>query len=224
MLGRFIILGMIFLASCTSSESSSVTIFSDLTKREIVGKTISIRPFNSSLTDSLEFATYKKVFARHFENIGFHVVSHNSDDIAIINYGVDNGKLVTEVSSTPIYGQTGGGTSTYSGPYGMLGNNGVGMGFMNGNSQTTPTYGIVGSQTHSRSVKYYTRFLTLDIFSKQSSQSQKPMKLYEAKVTSVGTCPSLAGVFAPMVKSLFHNFFAMSGTTKKITLPLKEKC
>ena len=224
MLGRFIILGMIFLASCSLSESSSVTIFSDLTKREIVGKTVSIRPLNASLADSLEFATYKKVFARHFENIGFHVVNHDPDDIAIINYGVDNGKLVTEVSSTPIYGQTGGGASTYSGPYGMLGNNGVGMGFMSGSSQTTPSDGIIGSQTHSRTVKYYTRFLTLDIFSKQSSQSQKPMKLYEAKVISVGTCPSLSGVFAPMVKSLFHNFFAMSGTTKKITPPLKEKC
>ena len=164
-------------------------------------------------SDSLEFATYKKVLARKFENIGLHVVNHRSDYVAIINYGIDNGQIVTEVSSTPLLGQTGGGTTTYNG---MFSNNSGGMGFMNGSAQTTPTYGIVGSQTQSRSVKYYTRFLTLDIF----PIHKKTMKLYEAKVISVGTCPSLAGVFNPMVKSLFDNFFAKTGTTNTMSLPL----
>ncbi|MHB1286758.1 MAG: hypothetical protein ACYCYP_09400 [Leptospirales bacterium] len=216
---RVLIIGfaMVLLTSCGLTVRSNVTVFSQISPNDIHGKQIAILPEPTSLLNSLEFSTYKANLTPKFQKIGFVVVNdaNEADYLAIIHYGIDKGRLVTETYSTPMYGQTGGGTTFQSG---TMSDNYGGIGSYNNTSQTTPTYGIVGSQIGSQTVSLYTRFLAIDIIDRRSSKHKQVVNLYEARVVSTGSCPSLAGVFDPMSKALFQNFFAKNGSTKTVNI------
>ena len=215
---RVLIIGlvMVLLTSC-SLVRSNVTVFSQISPNDIHGKKIAILPNPLSLINSLEFATYKAKLTPRFQKIGFNVVNNpnEADFLAEVHYGIDKGRMVTQTYSTPIYGQTGGGTTVESG---TISNNYGGVGSYSGMSQTTPTYGMVGSSIGSQNVSLYTRFLEIDIVDRRSVTRKQNVNLYEGRVISTGTCPSLAGVFDPMSKALFKNFFAENGSSRTVRI------
>ena len=51
----------------------------------------------------------------------------------------------------------------------------------------------------------YTRFIALDIYDLESSGT-KPEKIFESRLTSVGTCGSIAQVIDELLQTLFSNF------------------
>ncbi|MHB8370668.1 MAG: DUF4136 domain-containing protein [Leptospirales bacterium] len=206
---------MVLLTSCGLTVRSNVTVFSQLSPNDIHGKQIALLPDSASLLNSLEFSTYKAKLTPQFQKIGFIVVNdpHAADYLATIHYGIDKGRLVTKTYSSPLYGFYGGGTTYGSGTFS---DNYGGGGSYNSLSQTTPTFGITGSHIGSRTVSLYTRFLAIEIVDRRSIKDKRTINLYEGRVVSTGSCPSMAGVFDPMAKALFQNFFAENGSTKTV--------
>lgn len=216
---RVLIIGlvMVLLTSCGLTVRSNVTVFSQISPNDIHGKQIAILPESPSLLNSLEFSTYKAKLATQFQKIGFIVVNdaNEADYLATIHYGIDKGRLATETYSSPVYGFSGGGTTYGSGTFS---DNYGGVGSYNNMTQTTPNYGITGSQIGSRTVSLYTRFLSIEIVDRSSVKQKQIIHLYEGRVVSTGSCPSMAGVFDPMAKALFQNFFAKNGSTKTVNV------
>lgn len=180
--------------------------------------TIAIVAAEAEVNSSLEFRHYKQQFERKLAANGYTVVKHPSDAqyIALVAYGIDSGK--TSIVSTPIFGQSGGGTTYSSGTiYGS-----GGSATYSGTSYTMPTYGVVGSSTSS--VTDYTRAIALDIVDAESLKSGAPKKIYEAKAKSTGSCSVIAGVFEEMLEAMFKGYPGESGKTRSVDVPFKGAC
>ncbi len=125
-----------------------------------------------------------------------------------INYTVGKGRTVT--GSRPIYGQTGGGrkytTGTFSGRDGYSSYRGI--------AYATPTYGVVGSAPYTRTT--YAREFTLDIVEKKNSR-----RVFQGRVTSVGSNSNFATVSRCMFNAMFEGFPGENGATKKSEVDLK---
>ena len=158
---------------------------------------------------SLEFSSYRSKFEQNFKTVGFSIASaEKADYIAFVSYGIDTGTIVTSLVSTPVYGQTGGGTtytsgtvSTYSGGYGSY----------SGTNYTMPTYGVVGSSTSSVQSSVYKRQLSVDIVESSTLETDNPSKVYEGRLTSAGSCGAMNEVIDELIQALFIKFPNGSG-------------
>lgn len=213
----FLVVPIIFLTSaCTRTvfNQSTVNRFHELNPVHS-GSTIAVLPSNESVATSLEYKTYKTKLETYLRAEGFRVVSVNSSSAprltALLNYGIDDGKLVTETYSVPVYGQTGVISSTTTGSVNLYGN----YGSYSGTTYYTPTYGITGYTTGSTTSSVYTRVVHLDIFD-SSPDPSKPRKIYEAKVVSKGACSGMNSVIDEMFTALFKNFRGPSGGSEKV--------
>ncbi|KAA0888135.1 DUF4136 domain-containing protein [Oryzomonas rubra] len=175
---------------------------------------ISVVAAEAAVNSSLEFARYKTKFEEKLADKGYSIASNPSEAqfIAFVSYGIDTGKNANV--STPIFGQTGGGTS-YS--YGSVG----GTSF-SGTSYSMPTYGVVGSINSS--VAIYTRAIALDIVDAASLKAGHAVKVYEARAKSSGTCSVMAGVFEEILEALFTEFPGENGKVRTITVQSKGNC
>jgi len=105
-------LSVLLLAGCVRSD---VTRFHNLPKSG-GGNTIVILPSDPAKKGGIEFRTYAQIVAGYFAKNGYVVLqpsNPNADFAAFFDYSIGGGK--TEVGSTPIIGQTGGGTTYQSG-------------------------------------------------------------------------------------------------------------
>lgn len=172
---------------------------------------------DNDLNNSLEFSHYKRKFEEKFSENGYQIVQSTSeaDYIALVAYGIDDGK--TSIVSTPIFGQTGGGTTYSSGTvYGSGGSTSY-----SGTSYTMPTYGVLGSSTGS--VTQFTRAIALDVIDAKSTVNDIK-KVYEARAKSTGSCSVIAGVFDEILEAMFKGFPGESGKTRKVEVPSKGQC
>jgi hypothetical protein len=192
---------------------SNVTSFHNITGT-ITKRTIKVLPFDKSLESSLQFQNYATTIASYLKQSGFSVAVENQtpDYVVFVSYGIGSGKTIAE--STPVFGQTGGGTTTSSGTvYGL----GGGSSYYSGSSYTMPTFGVVGSRTSTSTV--FTRNLAIDIVDTSSLKSEKPIKIYEGRVKSIGKCGGVNYVMSEMIESMFRNFPGTSGNSRKVEIP-----
>jgi hypothetical protein len=203
---------MFLLAGCSSSRIySNVTRFHSLS---IVAqpKSFEIIPLDSQ-KGSIEFSVYSSQVASNLTVYGWHQDDKSTsapDFFVVFSYGIDNGQSVS--GTTPIIGQTGGGTSySYGNVY-----NGYGSASYSGTTTTTPTFGVVGAQSYSTIV--YTRFLYLDILDAKVSTTNNPVKVFEGRVKSCGSKSDYSEVLPTMIKALFMQFPGISGKTVTIKL------
>ena len=174
-----------------------------------MNKTIAVVGYPEETNTSLEFGRYRSKFEQKFIAVGFSIApAETANYIAFVSYGVDTGTSVTSLVSTPIYGQTGGGTtytsgtvSTYSGGYGSY----------SGTSYTMPTYGVVGSSTSSVQSTVYKRQLAIDIVEASSVDADNPSKVYEGRLNSAGSCGAMTEVMDELIEALFIKFPNDSG-------------
>ena len=132
--------------------------------------------------------------------------------------GIGRGK--EELVSSPVYGSTGGGTTTFSGSAYNYG--GGGSTYYSGTAYSMPTFGVVGSSTSS--VTTYTRQLAMDLVETSTLESKKSNKIYEGRVKSTGACSMIPAVMPEMLESLFKGFPKQSGSTHVIDLPWDGTC
>ena len=132
--------------------------------------------------------------------------------------GIGGGK--EELVSSPVYGSTGGGTTTFSGSAYNYG--GGGSTYYSGTAYSMPTFGVVGSRTGS--IIIYTKQLALDLVETSTLESKKVNKIYEGRVKNTGSCSMIPAVMPEMLESLFKDFPKQSGSTHTIDLPWNGTC
>ncbi|PNU21847.1 hypothetical protein C2E25_00910 [Geothermobacter hydrogeniphilus] len=162
---------------------------------------------------NLEYKSYKKIVADKLAAYGFVEDQENPEYFIAFAYGIDNGK--EEISSVPIFGQTGVSSSTTYGSINTYGS----YGSYSGTTTYQPTYGVVGSAPVSSTV--YTRKLELSIIDIQNSKPDEPSVVYQADVVSSGSSSQIAAVMPYMLEALFKKFPDESGKTRRETIPMK---
>ena len=213
---KFFLLILPLLFACQTTQTprvvSDVTVFHSFYPE--ASETLYIKAAHQELDESLEFAAYKKKFEFQFVQAGIQIVSEEnvSDYVAVINYGIDDGTTTTQVGSVPIFGQTGGGYTTHSGSV----YSGGGFGSYSGSSYSYPTFGVVGSSSYSYNLTTYKRIVTMDIFKKNLGNEMQ--KVYEAKVSSTGSCGQIGEVIDEIISALFYDFPGVSGSTETIEI------
>jgi hypothetical protein len=175
---------------------------------------ISVVSAKQELNESLEFASYKARFEAKLVQAGYTIANNPSEAayVAFVAFGIDNGK--EEVSSTPILGQTGGGSTYSSGT--------VGNASYYGSSYTMPSYGVVGTSVDSDTM--FTRAIALDIVDAQSLKDGHPKKILEIRAKSIGTCSVIAGVFDEILEGMFEDFPGESGKVHNVNVVSKGNC
>ncbi len=205
------LLMVVMLSGCATSRivTNNTAFFVD--SYETKGS-ISVVSGEADVNNSLEFAAYKKKFESKLSEVGYKIEKdpNKADYIALVAYGIDDGK--TSTVSTPIFGQTGGGTTYSSGTvYGSSGSANY-----SGTSYTMPTYGVVGSSTGS--VTTYSRAIALDIVEASSFKEGSPKKVYEGRTKSKGSCSVIVEVFDEMLEAMFSDFPGENGRNRKQTI------
>lgn len=150
--------------------------------------TIAVIAADESVDQSLEFQLYKTKIEQRLAAAGYQIAPiSTADQVALVAYGIDTGQ--TSAVSTPIFGQTGGGTSHHSGNV----YDSSGSASFSGTSYSMPRYGVVGSYTSSQTT--YSRAIAIDVvnMSKVKAETMKP--LYQGRVISRGSCGAISEVF-----------------------------
>lgn len=181
------------------------------------GGTISVIAADESVNQSLEFQLYKTKIEQRLSAAGYRVAPISAaDQVALVAYGIDTGQ--TSAVSTPIFGQTGGGTSYHSGTvYGS-----GGSASYNGTSYSMPRYGVVGSYTGSQTT--YGRAIAIDIVNMPKSKTDPVKSLYQGRVISRGSCGAISEVFDEMLEIMFKNFPGESGKSKAMEVSGDFNC
>ena len=203
------------LSGCAVSVRTDVVRFYDPQVLK-TGKSFIILPYNKQ-KGSLEFKKYASLISNHLKAAGYRKARNEkqADYAVFVDYGIDDGRTV--VGSSPIIGQTGGGTTRHSG---TVSNSGGGSGSYSGTSTSYGSYGVVGSQTYSFIV--YARFLTLEMIDSQKSSAENIVKVFEGRVKSTGVSNSFAAVGGCLIRSLFQGFPGKNGVSEKINILMDE--
>ena len=207
------LLALVMLSGCAVAPVVHVQVsnFSNLTI-PLSNQTISVVGFPEEINSSLEFQSYRQKFERKLIEAGFSLASpDNADFVAFISYGIDTGSEKTELISTPVYGQTGGGTTYTSGTVSLYGG---GYGSYSGTSYTMPTFGVVGSSTSSVNYTVYKRQIAMDIVDVSTLDSDEPDKVFEGRLVSSGSCGIMNEVIDELIEAMFSKFPTGSGVVE----------
>jgi hypothetical protein len=175
---------------------------------------IAVFPIDKSQEGSLEFRAVSEYLVKKLTEKGY-VAAPSGDNpmyAAFITYGIDNG--TTSVSSVPLFGQTGGGTSFSSGTVSSAG----GIANFSGTTTTMPTYGVIGAIPVSSTE--YKRKVNVDIWKREAT----PVKVYEIRGVSSGSCGNINAILFNIIDGMFANFPGISGKSENVEVEWNGKC
>jgi hypothetical protein len=178
------------VASACQRVQSEVTSFSSLSS-SAYGEPFFVLP-NEEQASSAEFMQYANSISRRLEQKGWYRVmdSAKAKYVVLLDYGVAGSS--TKVGSVPVYGQTGGGSTSHSGTFNSYGGGyGSSYGTYSGTSYTMPTWGVVGSQSYSYT--HHQRYFQMKVI---DSITDTPV--YETKAASEGSASNF-GVVAECI-------------------------
>jgi len=203
---------LIFVSGCATFVSSKISVFHSLPDTPVSTK-YAFSPLDNQ-KGSLEYENYKNMVKN--ELLAYQYVEAPITEakvLVVFGYGIDGGKV--EVSSKPVYGQTGVSSATTSGNVSVYGN----YGSYSESTTYTPTYGVVGSKIESKTV--YTRRMWLNILDKTSIEDGNFKKIYEANVVSKGSTGQIAVIMPYLVTSIFRRFPGESGSVRNESIEMK---
>lgn len=169
--------------------------------------------------DDLQFKEFGGYVQRALTMKGYSIPNkpENLQVIILMGYGIGDPQTHHFAFSYPIFGQTGGGYSTFNASsYGT-----GGYANTTGSIQQMPTFGVVGSGIAAGSFTTYQRYLILwgtDV--DEYKKSGKIKTLWKTTVTSEGVSDDLRLVFPIMVTAAMP--YIGSNTGHKVTIKLKE--
>jgi Domain of unknown function (DUF4136) len=212
-------IALVVLASACTQIRTQVTRFHHM-PAAASGETFAVVPLNDQ-AGSLEWEQYADLVAQQLSAKGYVRVAQptNAKYAVLFSYAIDRGKTTT--SEVPIFGQTGGGVTTFNGTAsGMVGGTPY-SGFTSGSAYTPPTYGEIGSVPVTMTT--FTRAVELEIFDvPQTLASGAPAKTFEATAGSAGSSGALAVVMPAMIAAIFKDFPGKSGETMSVSAPLQR--
>lgn len=169
--------------------------------------------------DDLQFKEFGGYVQRALMKKGYTIPGKPEDlqVIILMGYGIGDPQTHHFAFSYPIFGQTGGGYSTFNAStYGS-----GGYAHTTGSIQQMPTFGVVGSGIAAGSITTYQRYLILwatDV--DEYKKSGKIKTLWKTTVTSEGVSNDLRRVFPVMVTAALP--YIGSNTGQKVTIKMKE--
>lgn len=162
---------------------------------------------------SLEWKHYSDMVAAKLEAAGMRraAAGPSSDYAVFIKYVQTDGE--TSVHSTPIVGQTGGGTTATTSGY-------IGRTPVYGSTYTPPTFGVVGMSTSQTTT--YGRALNIEIVDlNQSRSTGKLASIYDATGFSHGASGNLMAVMPYIIEAMFVGWPAPNGSSIKRQVAVK---
>jgi hypothetical protein len=206
------LLMVLMLTGCAGFVQTSSTTFHG--QNHASRGSIVVTPIDKTQQESLEFKSVGDYLTKKLLQSGYTQAATNEKPMfaAFITYGIDSGN--TSVSSVPIFGQTGGGTSFTTGSvnsYGRVAN-------FSGTTTTMPTYGVVGARAVSSTE--YKRRVNIDIWRNDNN----PTKVYEMRGLSSGSCGNINSVLFNIIDGMFKNFPGESGRAKGATIEWNGNC
>ena len=187
----------IFLVSCSTTPNLGQRVQGNIESFNNFGVSLDgliyVEAGSEIKKGKLEFASYKNKLESNLMNKGFQFTDELStaNYVLFLDYGIGNEKIRIGSYSVPTFGPTGGGTSTF------YGNTAI----------TNPSYGVTGSRTQTYSYSQYPRFVTIDIFEKESQK-----KVYEMTLKSSGACSLMSEVMDEFLAALSNDFPNNSGS------------
>ena len=148
---------------------------------------------------SLETRKIASILVQKFVEKGLIVTSSKGEAeyIAFFEYGVDQGRVVTDIYTEKIEGVIGyRGSSTSYSEYGTSYGTSA-------QSETTyrPIYGTVGFKTNTNQYILYTREAKLEIIERETEE-----EVFDGNVVSVGRCHSFYAIAPYMIEAIFTDF------------------
>jgi hypothetical protein len=186
------------VTGCVTRVVSNVTTFSNL-PANYVGSTIAVVAYPPEKNEGLAWRNHRTIFENELRKKGFRVTNAEAPDyVAIVSYGIDDGTTTTSLVSTPVYGQTGGGTTTHSG---TISSYSGGYSSYYGTSYTQPTYGIVGTRTSTVSETVFKRAVTVNIEDHRTKE-----RVFEGTLKSGGSCRNMMYILPYLTSAMFQKF------------------
>ena len=213
---RLIVLAAIafMLAGCGTMLKARVTAFHNLSSIQSP-RTFVVVPYDWQ-KGSLEFQTYEQQIVSELQSRGFQSAPlEQAEFVVFLAYAIDGGRNVAY--SYPIFGQTGVSSSQTYGTVNSYSNSNSAS--YSGTTTYTPSYGVVGSGTSSRTE--YMRVVRLELLNKHALTERNIVKIYEGEVVSVGSTDQLSAVMPTLLQALFQDFPGASGKSRTVTLPLR---
>jgi hypothetical protein len=213
---RSILVALIVLlfSGCAKYVETDISVFHEL-KPPLSGISYTIVPSKEQAV-SLEFKSYAAQVKSELNKHGMVENTYGKAKYAIyLSYGMDGGKSV--VSFSPVYGETGIGSSFSTGTIASRGNSTT----FTGMTFNTPMYGVIGSE--SRTDIVFIGYLNMDILDIAKSAAGEPYKVYEARGVSYADIGLLAPIMPAMIRSLFEDFPGQSGSTRRSRQPLEKQ-
>jgi hypothetical protein len=192
-------LSVFFLAGCTAPRlTAHVQSFAE--PAALAGNPAVYITSGSGLTDkSLEFQRYSELLAKQLSAAKMRTVAQieNADLIAELDYHIDEGSTVSTTTERPQHFH----------PFGYYG---IGSSGSRRGLGATFTFPITNERTIS-SKQIYTRSVNLTLLQRESRDAKEPVRVFEGKIISRGTCPLLAQIMPEMLQGLFLDFPHTSG-------------
>lgn len=173
---------------------------------DFAGKKFHILPLPNQ-EGTPEFNLYAQEIAAKLTAKGLvqTMAAPETDYVLMFSYGADNGR--TEVNTFPVYGQTGGGTSTVE----VKPQSGIGPSYT-ATVQNNTQYGVVGTGTSTSVVYKHTLDVRLALKPTQNP-NDKITYVYQGTATSDDTSSAFASVGSCLINVLFEDFPGTNGRT-----------
>lgn len=171
---------------------------------------------------SLQYREFAAYVERALLDRGFVKANDIGDaSVAIfLVYGIGDPETHQYTYSLPIWGQTGVSSSSTYGTINTFGNTGT----YSATTTYRPTYGIVGSSTHTGTSITYFRFFWLDAIDlDEYRHTEKVTQLWKTTVTSTGSSGDLRLVFPVLVGAAKEYFGTNTGKRVQLTLFENDK-
>ncbi len=218
-----LVISILFLHACAVGPRFQVNIdsISD-SGTEIKNRFILLPGSKDFDQGDLQYREYAAYVERALLEKGF-VKANDFDDanVAIfLVYGIGDPQERQFTYSLPIWGQTGVASSSTFGTVNTFGNTGT----YSATTTYTPTYGVVGSSTHSGTRITYFRYFWLDAVNlDEYRRTEKVNQLWKTTVTSMGSSGDLRQVFPVLVGAAKEHFGTNTGKKVKVTLFENDK-
>lgn len=210
---------LLFLTGCVSGPSFSVSINS-IASKEVSGKRkFFVLPGNAGVPAAdLQFQEAKGLLANVLRSKGFSEVPFDQAEMVVfLSYGIGEPETSTSSYSIPVFGQTGGGTSTFNATTTAPGTSSTTRGTI---SQPV-TYGITGYQTGTRTSTTFTRWFRANAVDLEAYNRNGEMRyLWDTRAASIGGTGDIR-VVLPIMFAAAKGSIA-SDTGRVISTSLKE--
>jgi hypothetical protein len=173
----------------------------------VTNRKVFVSALDRAQLGTLEFESHRRIASNELRSYGASIVESEREAqlVALVDFRIDSGRTEQSVFSTPVFGQTGVSSArTYGGV-----------------TTFQPTFGVVGSQTHSVNERIFTRHGAFDLYEKIGSTLRK---VYEARAISEGTCSQPAVTARTILPVLFGSFPRRDATDARLDVPFAGEC